>query len=194
MPLAYWTMAPGAGQAMRQPGSAQCMHWSLRISQCSRSVGLVLVEPDQVPEVRRHVGQRLIRARLARRLRRQIVPLLARHLARLAADAGRGVDQLGDRRLDLHARRRRRRRGDRRIRAWRHQTSQGKSAVMPSHQKRGTLEWDQIRGLDLDVSHAFSSFTRKPLYSGANEFGSTMVGVTRLASDPRCSPRPRKPQ
>ena len=35
MPLVYWTMAPGAGQAVRQPGSAQCMHWSLRISQCS---------------------------------------------------------------------------------------------------------------------------------------------------------------
>ena len=35
MPLVYWTMAPGAGQAARQPGSAQCMHWSLRISHCS---------------------------------------------------------------------------------------------------------------------------------------------------------------
>src|SRR5688572_10846084 len=28
-------MAPGAGQAIRHPGSAQCMHWSLRISQWS---------------------------------------------------------------------------------------------------------------------------------------------------------------
>ena len=33
MPFSYCTMAPGAGQALRQPGSAQCMHWSLRISQ-----------------------------------------------------------------------------------------------------------------------------------------------------------------
>ena len=32
MPFSYWTMAPGAGQAARQPGSSQCMHWSLRIS------------------------------------------------------------------------------------------------------------------------------------------------------------------
>jgi hypothetical protein len=32
MPLLYWTMAPGAGQAFRQPGSAQCMQPSLRIS------------------------------------------------------------------------------------------------------------------------------------------------------------------
>ncbi len=32
MPLAYCTMAPGDGQAFRQPGSAQCMQLSLRIS------------------------------------------------------------------------------------------------------------------------------------------------------------------
>src|SRR5450830_163940 len=32
MPLAYWTMAPGEGQALRQPGSSQCMQPSLRIS------------------------------------------------------------------------------------------------------------------------------------------------------------------
>src|SRR3970040_720916 len=32
MPLAYWTIAPGAGHAIRQPGSVQCMHWSFRIS------------------------------------------------------------------------------------------------------------------------------------------------------------------
>ncbi len=36
MPLAYWTMAPGAGQAFRQPGSEQCMQPSLRISHSSR--------------------------------------------------------------------------------------------------------------------------------------------------------------
>src|ERR1700737_2328011 len=32
MPFAYCTIAPGAGQASRHPGSAQCMHWSFRIS------------------------------------------------------------------------------------------------------------------------------------------------------------------
>jgi len=32
MPFWYCTMAPSAGQAIRQPGSSQCMHWSLRIS------------------------------------------------------------------------------------------------------------------------------------------------------------------
>src|SRR5216683_4894417 len=35
MPFVYWTIAPSAGQARRQPGSSQCMHWSLRISHCS---------------------------------------------------------------------------------------------------------------------------------------------------------------
>ncbi len=32
MPLAYCTIAPGEGQAFRQPGSSQCMQPSLRIS------------------------------------------------------------------------------------------------------------------------------------------------------------------
>src|SRR6476646_5892160 len=35
MPLVYCTIAPSAGQAIRQPGSSQCMHWSLRISHCN---------------------------------------------------------------------------------------------------------------------------------------------------------------
>ncbi|MNW04862.1 hypothetical protein D3C71_2010210 [compost metagenome] len=35
MPLAYWMMAPSDGQAFRQPGSAQCMQPSLRISHSS---------------------------------------------------------------------------------------------------------------------------------------------------------------
>src|SRR5215470_3147720 len=35
MPLEYCTIAPGEGQALRQPGSAQCMHPSLRISHSS---------------------------------------------------------------------------------------------------------------------------------------------------------------
>ncbi len=51
MPFSYCTMAPGAGHALRQPGSAQCMHWSLRISHDDAAVDLVLVELDQVPEV-----------------------------------------------------------------------------------------------------------------------------------------------
>src|SRR3954471_23482432 len=37
MPFEYCTIAPGAGQALRQPGSAQCMQPSLRINH-SRSL------------------------------------------------------------------------------------------------------------------------------------------------------------
>ena len=42
MPLAYWTMAPGAGQALRQPGCSQwrqpsfrMSHWRLPSMTCS---------------------------------------------------------------------------------------------------------------------------------------------------------------
>src|SRR5687767_14820794 len=37
---------------------------------------------------------------------------------------------------------------------------------------------------DGEHAHTFSSFTRNPLYSGAKELGSTIVGVTRFASEP----------
>ena len=36
MPFAYWTIAPGEGQAFRQPGSAQCMQPSLRMCHSRR--------------------------------------------------------------------------------------------------------------------------------------------------------------
>ena len=39
MPLEYCTIAPGEGQALRQPGSAQCMQPSLRISHSSLPSG-----------------------------------------------------------------------------------------------------------------------------------------------------------
>src|SRR6266480_691748 len=35
MPFVYCTIAPSAGHAARHPGSAQCMHWFLRISHIS---------------------------------------------------------------------------------------------------------------------------------------------------------------
>src|SRR5262245_46867667 len=37
MPLEYLTIAPGEGQALRQPGSSQCMQPSFRISHSSLS-------------------------------------------------------------------------------------------------------------------------------------------------------------
>src|SRR5918992_3742388 len=35
IPFSYWTIAPGAGQARRHPGSSQCRHESLRMGQAS---------------------------------------------------------------------------------------------------------------------------------------------------------------
>src|SRR6202161_3656713 len=40
MPLAYCTIAPGAGHAFRHPGSSQCMQPSLRISHSRSPFGL----------------------------------------------------------------------------------------------------------------------------------------------------------
>src|SRR6266403_4295947 len=39
MPLVYCTIAPGAGHALRQPGSSQCMHPSLRMSHSRSPLG-----------------------------------------------------------------------------------------------------------------------------------------------------------
>ncbi len=39
MPLLYCTIAPGEGQAFRQPGSSQCMQPSLRISHSRSPAG-----------------------------------------------------------------------------------------------------------------------------------------------------------
>ena len=42
MPLAYCTIAPGEGQALRQPGSSQCMQPSLRISHSRSPFGILV--------------------------------------------------------------------------------------------------------------------------------------------------------
>src|SRR6266566_5333889 len=55
IPFVYWTIAPSAGHARRQPGSSQCMHWSLRISHCSvpsaRGCSLNLIRFQKLHEV-----------------------------------------------------------------------------------------------------------------------------------------------
>ena len=67
------------------------------------AVRLVLVELDQVPEVIGRLGHGLITVLERGVAEREVVPLQAGDLAGLAADAGRGVDQLGDLRLSFHA-------------------------------------------------------------------------------------------
>src|SRR5579864_587314 len=63
---------------------------------------LVLVELDQVPEVPARFRHRLVSVVECRRAERHVVPLDARHLASLAADTGRRVDQLADFVVPLH--------------------------------------------------------------------------------------------
>ena len=63
----------------------------------------VLGEPDQVPVVPLRGRHRLVGVVEGGHLERQVVPFQARHLARLAADAGGDVDVLGNRLLALHA-------------------------------------------------------------------------------------------
>ena len=58
---------------------------------------LMLVELDQVPVIPPRLRHRLVGVVETLSPKRHIVPLHARHFARLAADAGRGVDQLADR-------------------------------------------------------------------------------------------------
>src|SRR3954452_20630893 len=56
----------------------------------------MFVELDEVPEIGRGLGQRLVGAMLHGRFGRKIVPFLTGDLASLAADAGTGVDEFGD--------------------------------------------------------------------------------------------------
>src|SRR5205823_519494 len=56
-----------------------------------------LVELDQVPEAVRQIGKGLVGPGKVTDGELLVVPFLAGHLARLAADTGRSVDQLGDR-------------------------------------------------------------------------------------------------
>src|SRR6266581_1194576 len=58
------------------------------------AVEFLLVEADQVPELRVQLGHGLVGAGLPRGHRPEVVPLLAGHFAGLAADAGGGVDEL----------------------------------------------------------------------------------------------------
>src|ERR1041384_88345 len=86
MPLVYWTMAPGGGQAgvlADEPGQIAALE-------------LDLVEPHEVPGRGGQVGVALVAAEVRRVVGRQVVPLLAGHLAGLAADAEVDVDELGD--------------------------------------------------------------------------------------------------
>src|SRR5262249_35035119 len=127
-------------------------------------------ELDQVPVIPRRLRHGLVGVLKRGLAERQIVPLQARHLAGLAPDAGRRIDQLGDPFLPLRALARRR-------------------ARMPGD------AWHDQRGPAYPI---FSSFTRKPLNSGVNALGSMTAGDSMLAGlsavFPSSSAIPRYPQ
>src|SRR5262249_30701375 len=98
------------GRARRQTPGIGAVHALVLAHQPgARTVGLgVLFELDQVPVIPSRFRHGLVGVLKRGLAERQIVPLQARHLARLAPDAGRGIDQLGDALLPLRALTRRR--------------------------------------------------------------------------------------
>src|SRR5262249_10775236 len=130
-------------------------------------VGLLLLEADEVPVVGVQGGQRLVRARLLGGDHRQVVPLLTGHLAGLAADAGGGVDQLGDDREPAERR------------------------AVSALGGRGAPDLHRLtEGWGAHARSAFPTFsmrTRKALNSGVQVLGSIAEGVMKLASGPRCA-------
>ena len=114
----------------------------------------MLVELDQVPVVPRRRRHRLVRVVERRLLERHVVPLDARNLARLAADAGSDVDVFADLFRTLN-------------------TGTGNGARMAGNR----LDLKCARWHD----YAFSIFTRNPLNSGVYALGSIAVGDRRFA-------------
>ncbi len=102
---------------------------------------LVLVEEDQVPIVPTGLGHRLVGIIEDGFAKGQVVPLHARHFARLASDACRGVNEFADCKFALGA--------------------------LAGNGPRVTRNFlDAQCFLAHGILYAFSSFTRKPLNSG----------------------------
>jgi len=70
------------------------MHWSFRIKPLDSAVDLPFIEADEVPELGIQRLERLVVAEVDGADGLQVVPLLTGDLARLAADARGGVDEL----------------------------------------------------------------------------------------------------
>src|SRR6185295_9742441 len=146
------------------------------------------VELDQVPDVRGHGGERLVAPVLDRLGVRKIVPLLARHLAGLAPDAGGGIDELAD-----HGQLAQCRAGaaERRGRLEDLESGDRHGQALPSDFLAGS-PWSPL--LLFSPVSAFSSWTWNALYSGVQVLGSIAQEVTRFASGPACLAAPLNPQ
>src|SRR5581483_10547636 len=126
-------------------------------------VELDLVEPHEVPRRGGQVGVALVAAEVRRVVGRQVVPLLAGHLAGLAADAEVDVDELGD--------------------------LGGVAADAGRRRRRGRLAADGEPefGGHAPAPYAFSTLTRKPLNSGVSRLAISGVELNLpvLGSAPR---------
>ena len=95
MPLAYWMMAPGAGQGL-EAARVGAVHAAVLADQPFQPAVLPPRRSASRSRTWRQVHRVVVNADAGADLVAQVVPLHARGLAGLAADAGRDVDQLGD--------------------------------------------------------------------------------------------------
>ena len=179
----------------------------------NRPVGiLVLVELDQIPEIPVRLRHRLVRVVESRRLERHVVPLDARDLAGLAANAGRGIDELADLQVALHSESRSSPAVSRNLIGLQCLTVCHKGVLSSQlsvlsfhqlilsstrfHRSSSSTENRELR--TENFHYTFSIFTKKPLNSGVYAFGSITVGVNWFVSVfavlPSSSAMPRNPQ
>jgi hypothetical protein len=93
---------------MQAPGIGAVHALILAHEPLDRAVGiLVLVELDEVPEMRPCLWHGLVSVVECRRGEWHVVPLDARYFTRLATDTRCGVDKLADFEIALHAKTRR---------------------------------------------------------------------------------------
>jgi hypothetical protein len=89
IPLAYWTIAPGAGQALSAVHAAVLADQPFELA----VLRFDLAEAHQGPGVLGQVVRVLIAPDIDPDLVAQVIPLVAGRLARLAADAFRYIDK-----------------------------------------------------------------------------------------------------
>ena len=152
MPFEYWTMAPGR-RARPETARIGAVHALVLAHQPGEvAVDLGLLELDEVPELGVERGKGLVGPLDAGGHRRQVVPLLAGHLAGLAPDAGGGVDVLADGRHPAHP------------------------AGLAAERRRRLEDLETLDGHDgpqvVERGWPFSIRTRKHLYSGVQVFAS----------------------
>src|SRR4029077_5322233 len=173
MPFEYCTMAPGAGQAFRHPGSAQCMQQSLRISHSRSPLGFsysvkrirVQDSPDRSPGLSRTTALLLISSRRS---------FHSMHATWQALQPMHLVVSMSLATVPVYAPR-----------------TSGEGVVV-SERRMMSRDCRAI-SVSLRLTHSFSTLTRKDLNSGVCELASPTDGVSVLVMYPGLA-SPVKPQ